>query len=112
MCDEADELLQAAVLSEEQEEALVLSFALLQHIVFIQQLDQRHVLLFQQLLHLRRCVEIKLPEHDDGSAPGLNTERTLKAIRGMESEQSGNNSSIGISPNYSDRREKKTHHSN
>lgn len=41
----------------------VLGLALLQHIVLVQELRESDILLVQQRLEVRRCDQVKLPEH-------------------------------------------------
>lgn len=43
----------------------VLGLALLQHIFLIQELTKRDILLVQQRLQMRGCVQVKLPKHGD-----------------------------------------------
>lgn len=72
--DQADQLLHAVVLGEEEEEPTVLGLALLQDVVLLHQLPQRHVLPVQQLVDVGGGVQVKLPKHggrcDGGHSPG------------------------------------------
>ena len=72
--DEADQLLHAGVLAEEEEQSAVLGLALLQDIILLHQLSQRHVLPVQQLVNVGGGVQVELPKHggrwDGGHSPG------------------------------------------
>lgn len=72
--DEADQLLHAVVLGEEEEQPTVLGLALLQDVILFHQLSQRHVLPVQQLVDVGGGVQVKLPKHggrwDGGHSPG------------------------------------------
>lgn len=72
--DEADQLLHAVVLGEEEEQPAVLGLALLQDVILLHQLSQRHVLSVQQLVDVGGGVQVELPEHggrwDGGHSPG------------------------------------------
>lgn len=80
--DEADQLLHAVVLGEEEEQPTVLGLALLQDVIFLHQLSQRHVLPVQQLVDVGGGVQIELPKHggrwDRGHSPGPLDRRVMR----------------------------------
>lgn len=71
--DEGDQLLHALLLAQEIQQAPVLGLAFLQDVILVHQLLQGHILLVQQLVHVRRRVQIELPEHGGGTAWGGET---------------------------------------
>lgn len=89
--DEADQLLHAVVLGKEEEQPTVLGLALLQDVILLHQLSQRHVLPVQQLVNVGGGVQVKLPKHggrwEGGHSPGP-TERGERS-RKVKSERLG-----------------------
>lgn len=85
--DQADQLLHAVVLGEEEEQPTVLGLALLQNVILLHQLSKRHVLPVQQLVDVGGGVQVELPKHggrwDGGHSP---RQVRLRGGKGVEEE--------------------------
>lgn len=92
--DQADQLLHAVVLGEKKEQPTVLGLALLQNVILLHQLSQRHVLPVQQLVNVGGGVQVKLPKHggrcDGGHSPGwLHSRVNLALLQALFSSDIG-----------------------
>lgn len=92
--DQADQLLHAVVLGEKKEQPTVLGLALLQNVILLHQLSQRHVLPVQQLVDVGGGVQVKLPKHggrcDGGHSPGwLHSRVNLALLQALFSTDTG-----------------------
>ena len=77
------------VLGEKEQQPTVLGLALLQDVVLLHQLPQRHVLPVQQLVNVGGGVQVKLPKHGGRWDGGHSPEPWDKCVRGGTKKENG-----------------------
>lgn len=76
--DEGNQVLHALWPQQEVHQFVVLGLALLQDVIFVHHLQQRHILFLQQRVDVRRGMEVKFPKHVDSERANRSNDLMLE----------------------------------